>query len=137
MIDANEELTRVQKFLYLLTTLSDRASAIISLLPLLEANYPVAITVLKQRYDNPRRLVAHHCAVLSEFPTIRGHSLKDIRSFIDTFNVHFQALSNITGIKVMSPYLWHRCCQGWTSPYGPSSRSPMEVVPFLHPRNYN
>ena len=84
LIDANEQLTSVQKFLYLQTALSDG----------------VAITLVKQRYDNPRRLVTHHCAALSEFPTIRAHSLKHIQSFIDTFNVHFQALSNISGINV-------------------------------------
>ena len=100
LIDSNDQLTPVQKLLYLQTSLSERASAIISHLPLSEANYPVAITLLKQRYDNPRRLVMHHCAALSECPSIRGYSLKDIRSFIDTYNVHFQALSSIQGINV-------------------------------------
>jgi hypothetical protein len=100
LIHGNEELNAIQKFLYLQSALSASAADIISHLPLSEENYSQAIDLLKRRYDNPRRLITHHCAKITELPNIRASSLRDLRTFIDQFNAHHQALSSIPNINI-------------------------------------
>lgn len=57
VIHSNASVSRVQKFQYLKASVTGDASSVIGSLELSHANYDVAWTLLKERYDNKRVIV--------------------------------------------------------------------------------
>ena len=57
-VDTNQTLTDVQKFNYLKTLLKGEPARQIAALALTDANYAIAVTQLKDRYDNKRKITS-------------------------------------------------------------------------------
>ena len=60
LIHKNSEMSPIDKFNYLSTLLEDEASRAIQGLPLTNANYNVAIEILKDRFGKPQTIVTAH-----------------------------------------------------------------------------
>ena len=59
-VDANNELSDVEKFQYLVASLKGQASAAIAGLRVTEANYPEAVEILKHRYGDKQTIITAH-----------------------------------------------------------------------------
>ena len=56
-VDCNRALSDIQKLQYLKTSLKEQPARLLSHLPTTNANYQVALTILKERYDNKRMII--------------------------------------------------------------------------------
>jgi hypothetical protein len=68
-IDRNERLT-TQKFQYLLSSVTGKAAISIQSLDVTETNYPIAINLLKERFDCHRKVCMRHWDLIVEYPQI-------------------------------------------------------------------
>jgi hypothetical protein len=59
-VDRNESLSAVKKFQYLKAALTGKAAQSIQLLEVTGANYPIALNILKERFDYHRRVCMRH-----------------------------------------------------------------------------
>lgn len=91
-IHKNTSLNNVAKFQYLLSALSGEPLSLIKSLTLSAANYVVAYDLLKERYHSPRRLVTLHLNQVIDLPNIASSGPKQMRSFVNSFYEHTQAL---------------------------------------------
>lgn len=92
-IHRNAALSSVMKFQYLLSVLSNEPLNLVKSLNLTAANYLVAYNLLRERYHNSRRLQSLHLNQLLDLPNITATSLKGLRSFVNLFTEHSQALN--------------------------------------------
>jgi len=83
MIHSNENIPNIQKFQYLITSLSGNAAKIIKSIELTDQNYVIAWEMLKQRFDDPRAIKKKHIPCLFMMPRIEKKSAAAIRSSVD------------------------------------------------------
>ncbi|XP_076549255.1 uncharacterized protein LOC143307956 [Osmia lignaria lignaria] len=95
MIDRNEDLTPVQKFQYLRSTLTGKAAACIQALSTTDANYHDAIELLREKFDCPRRAILGHCDALRDIPKLVKDTPEALGDLVDTVNQHLRALTNL------------------------------------------
>lgn len=88
MVHLNSGLVANQKLYYLKDCLKDEAEDIISSFELTEANYEVALELLKAPYDNKRLIIQKHVHALMDLPIVGKESASDLRKFIDSVNSH-------------------------------------------------
>ncbi|XP_029055294.2 uncharacterized protein LOC114882599 [Osmia bicornis bicornis] len=101
MIDRNEDLTPVQKFQYLRSTLTGKAAACIKALSTTDANYHDAIELLREKYDCPRRVILGHCDALRDIPKLIRDTPEALGDLVDNVNQHLRALTSL-GENVIS-----------------------------------
>ncbi|XP_077551846.1 uncharacterized protein LOC144166061 [Haemaphysalis longicornis] len=88
-IHDNVELTKIEKFKYLLTYLIGDARRAIEGIRLSEANYDVAVSALVQRFGRPELLINEHIDQLLAFTPIRSSmDIDRLRELYD--KVHFR-----------------------------------------------
>jgi len=95
-VHGNAKLKNSQKLQYLKTSLKGEALTLIQAIPVTDANYDEAWTLLKSRYDHKREIIN---AILRRFfrqPKVQSVSATTLRSLHDTSNECVKAL------KVMS-----------------------------------
>ncbi|CAK9825652.1 hypothetical protein ANTRET_LOCUS3619 [Anthophora retusa] len=92
LIQNNEALSDIQRFHYLNSALTGSAARVIQSLGVSEANYRLAWSTLKGRFEDHNALIYHHANALIEMPSIQRHSASSLREFIDTINNHILAL---------------------------------------------
>ncbi|KAL1122287.1 hypothetical protein AAG570_003692 [Ranatra chinensis] len=61
-----------------------------------DASYQRALDILKARFSNPLRAVTAHTDSILKLPNLDNPTAKSLRHFIDTHNLHFNALCNLT-----------------------------------------
>lgn len=81
-------LMPIEKFIYLLACLSDKALNIINGLPVTTLNYPIAYDILLGRYQNPRHLVILHINKSIDMLSTTHNSFKSIQQFLDVYSEH-------------------------------------------------
>lgn len=94
-IDRNNDLTAVQKFDYLRSTLTGRAATCIESLSTTEANYADAIEILKNKFHCPRRTILLHCDAIRDFPKLISDTPDALGNLVDTTTQHLRALKNL------------------------------------------
>lgn len=94
LIHDNEQLSNVQKFHYLRSSLSGEAAQIISHITITEANYEVAWESLRERYTNQRVITSVLIDKLINQPA-SSESVSDIKRLLDTTQQTLQMLSNL------------------------------------------
>lgn len=87
-------LTDIQRLQRLKEALKFPADKLISHLELTEANYQVAMDILHERFNQPNRLQLYHCDGILKLTPLSDRST-DLRSFIDTYNQHANALKSV------------------------------------------
>ena len=98
-VDFNPTLSSVQKFNYLKAQLQADASRTIAGLPLTEANYIQSITLLKERFGQPQRLINAHIPAFLDL-SAPSNDLSSLRLFYDLVENHIRGLSSLGVPKV-------------------------------------
>jgi hypothetical protein len=94
-IDRSEQLTPVQKFQYLRTSLTGKAARTIQSLDTTELNYPIALHTLKNKFDCHRQVCMRHWDLILDYPKITVETPEAIDDFIETVQINLQALERL------------------------------------------
>jgi len=81
-----------QRFQYLRASLTGDANAVINSLELSDANYYIAWSILRERYDNKRVIVQTHVKTIMDLPTMTKENAIDLRRISDGIQKHLHAL---------------------------------------------
>nr|XP_022909679.1 uncharacterized protein LOC111420865 [Onthophagus taurus] len=95
LINNNSAINGIQKFHYLLSSLSGDARQVIASLEITNSNYDVAWGLVRTRYDNSRVLIQNHAKALFDIEKTIPESFKSIRNFIDNIRKHMRALTSL------------------------------------------
>ncbi|XP_053598632.1 uncharacterized protein LOC128668852 [Microplitis demolitor] len=90
-----ENLPNVKKLNYLRASLTGKAARTIESLEFTDGNYAVALKILKEKYENVRRMTQRHWAILREYPRLAKDTPTAINDLIDVFSQHTRALENL------------------------------------------
>ena len=90
----NSSLTNVQKLNYLRAQLQHDAARVVAGFPLTGVNYEHSVTLLRQRYGQPHKLVNAHMNALLEMP-IPTNSSPALQLFYDSIESHARSLSSL------------------------------------------
>ncbi|CAI6348314.1 unnamed protein product [Macrosiphum euphorbiae] len=102
------ELSDVEKFELLKTSLEGEALSLISHLALTSANYQSAWDLLRMRYGNKRDLARIHLDALLQPPEVKWNDSSSIKTAITTILEHTSALDNLEFVtRDWSPILIH------------------------------
>ena len=94
-VDRNENLTKVQKFQYLRSSITGQAARSIQSLELTEANYPIALTTLKEKFNCPLRICMRHWELMRNYPEIKRETPEAIKDLLQTISVNLKALEKL------------------------------------------
>lgn len=89
----NENIANIQKFQYLVTSLSGTAAKVIEAIELTSDNYVVAWELLKRRFDDPRAIKKIQC--LFSMPKMEKESATAIRGLLDYTLRHLRVLKSL------------------------------------------
>ena len=93
-VNSNPTLSPIHKFNYLKAQLQGDAARTISGLPLTELNYAQSITLLKQRFGQPEKLINAHTHALIELPG-PTNELSSLQLFQDITENHIRGLASL------------------------------------------
>ncbi|RLU22365.1 hypothetical protein DMN91_004643 [Ooceraea biroi] len=92
LVHDKRELQPVQKFQYLVTSLTGDAARVIESIELTADNYAIAWDLLRKRYDDPRAIKKRHIECLFRMPVVKKESSSAIRGLIDYTMIHLRVL---------------------------------------------
>lgn len=95
VIDQNTELSDLEKFHHLRSSLCGGALETIASLELKEANYREAVSLLTNRFDNKLLHFQTHIKEIFALKVVANGSAADLRHLSDKVNSHLRALHNI------------------------------------------
>lgn len=95
LIHQNISLSKIEKFQYLISSLSGEPLSLIKTLPLTEDNYETAYRSLENRYQNKRLLATTYWKEIVNFPKVVSDSSQDLRLLLDTFTENLAALKTL------------------------------------------
>ena len=77
-------MSPIDKFNYLKSLLEGEAARAIQGLPLTNANYNVAVEILRERFGKPQTIIAAHMDDLLKLPTFSANCrVKELRAVLD------------------------------------------------------
>ncbi|XP_076300572.1 uncharacterized protein LOC143218889 [Lasioglossum baleicum] len=94
-VNNSEKLTDIDRFNYLVASLSGPAARAIESYSVSAANYKLAWARLKERYNDPKALIAHHIKSLLEIKPIKGSNGTALGELIDTVVNNLRALESL------------------------------------------
>lgn len=94
-IDNNDKLSDVDKLQYLQSLLTGKAARAIESLESTSANYKEAWSILTNKYDNARRAILQHWAILNQLPRLTRDAPSALDELVDTFRQHLRALKGL------------------------------------------
>ncbi|XP_050599186.1 uncharacterized protein LOC126926913 [Bombus affinis] len=94
-VDRNENLTNVQKFQYLRAAITGRAARSIQSLEPTDANYPIALNTLKEKFNCPLRICMRHWELMRSYPEIEKETPEAIEDLMETISVNLKALERL------------------------------------------
>ena len=86
LVHKDPGISNIDKFNYLLSCLSGPALAVIEAFQVSNENYPKAIALLKERYDNNALIFQDHISELFSIPKMTSSDPLSLRNIIDTVN---------------------------------------------------
>ncbi|XP_074038689.1 uncharacterized protein [Leptinotarsa decemlineata] len=96
VVHANDTITNVEKFTYLINCLNGAPLALVKCTPLTAQNYMVAYNALIKRYQNPRIIATSHWrAIVNTKKVTNPEDSHSLRQLIDTFNENIAVLENL------------------------------------------
>ncbi|XP_076483016.1 uncharacterized protein LOC117165515 [Bombus vancouverensis nearcticus] len=95
IVDCNESLTNVRKFQHLRSSITGRAAQIIQSLELTEANYPIALDTLKDKFNCPLQICMRHWNLMRNYPEIKKETPEALEDLLETISVNLKALEHL------------------------------------------
>lgn len=95
LVHASPELSSIQKFYYLRSSLTGDALKLIQTIKLSANNYPIAWNMLVDHYQNPVRLKKSYLDALFEFSTLRRESAVELHSLVEKFEANVKVLKQL------------------------------------------
>ena len=95
-VDANEDLSEIQKLTYLRSLLEGPALSTITGLALTNNNYNIAINLLRERYDNKQLLISSHMRTLLSLERVTNiQNIPALRRIYDNLEIQIRSLENL------------------------------------------
>ncbi|XP_011883624.1 PREDICTED: uncharacterized protein LOC105570787 [Vollenhovia emeryi] len=95
MIDSRQDITNLQKFLYLKNSLQGDALNKISIYNVSEENYETAWKLLKDSYERKRILITKHLDAIIELPHQSKATHKGLTGLVDDMRQHVNMLASL------------------------------------------
>ncbi|XP_063990400.1 uncharacterized protein LOC135169381 [Diachasmimorpha longicaudata] len=95
MIHYNEPVATVHKLQYLLANVTGKAKRAVASMGGSERNYEEAWSLLKNKYDNPRKNILRHIVLLNSTPSLHRDTPEALEDLVDTIRQHLSALKNL------------------------------------------
>lgn len=95
MIHSNSTLSNIEKFQYLLSSLSKAALSSIKSIALSDDNYDIAYNTLVDRFQNKRLLANCYWQEMVETPKLNSDSASDLRNLLDCFSENLEGLKKL------------------------------------------
>ena len=93
-IHKNSALQEVDKFNYLKVQLEGEARDVIAGLDITNANYDIAVKMLKERYGKKHLMIDAHYSQLRDLPPSSSHYSK-LRAMMDSVEKHLRSLESL------------------------------------------
>ncbi|XP_015754640.1 PREDICTED: uncharacterized protein LOC107334226 [Acropora digitifera] len=97
-VHTNTDLTKIDKFNYLVSLLEGTASRAIAGLPIPEENYDAAVDIINKRFGKPQQLISAHMDELLKISTCLTDKPCQLRYLYDKLNVNIRGLEAL-GVK--------------------------------------
>ena len=91
----NGTLQNSQKLQYLIASLKGDAAKLLASVTITDANYSVAMKMLRDRYQNNRMILRAHVHAISTQKQLTNETAKDLRQLVETVEEHRLALENM------------------------------------------
>lgn len=95
LITSNQKLSKVQKYYYLKSSLQGDAAYITENLEINEASFDTAWKLLKDRFENKRRIVYTYIQALLVIPSANKESITHLRTLQETIIKNVQSLKHM------------------------------------------
>lgn len=95
VIDQEPLLSKIEKFQHLRSCLEGPALDAIKSLEITEANYAIAMEILKSRFNNKRLIFQAHIAEVLKLGKVEDGSCEQLRALSDKLNSHMRALKSL------------------------------------------
>ncbi|XP_066603407.1 uncharacterized protein [Prorops nasuta] len=106
MIDKRDDLTNLEKLIYLRSSLVDKAAQKISIFDDSEENYKRAWELLQESYEIKRLIVSKHLEVICNLPKLSQETHDGLIGLSDSVHQHVSALNSL-GASVGTDMLVH------------------------------
>ena len=94
-VDNNSQLSASEKLNYLKVCLVGDAAKLISSVTITDSNYPIAMQLLQERYENKRCIVQAHLKAIWTQPCLKNESASGLRKILETTTEHLRALTEL------------------------------------------
>ena len=101
MIHNDKDLSNLERFQYLKSTVIGDAAKKIDIFPLEDENYVEAWNLLVKSYENKRVIISRHLSLLLGLPHVKEGSYEDLSRLADQAQQHVKSLSHF-GVNVNS-----------------------------------
>jgi hypothetical protein len=105
-IHSRPELARIEKFQYLISSLTGEPLNLVKAVTLSEENYPIAYNALVDRYENKRKLSYHYWNTLNQLPKLTSESASGLRKLSDKFKENRSALMALNLAESLEDFMW-------------------------------
>ncbi|XP_024885139.1 uncharacterized protein LOC112463171, partial [Temnothorax curvispinosus] len=95
LIETNVNLSDIQRMYYLRSSLKGRAAEVIQALESSAANYEIAWTLLKKRFEDKTAIASRHLQLLLDIPVIQKESGGQLRKTLDSMLRHIRAIEQL------------------------------------------
>ncbi|XP_058820716.1 uncharacterized protein LOC131682920 [Topomyia yanbarensis] len=95
LIDSNPQLLDIDKFSYLVASLSKEAKRVVESIEITSANYSVAWNLLKQRFDNKKLVVKTYLDSLFSIEPMKRECYDSLVRLIDDFERNLQMIAKM------------------------------------------
>ncbi|XP_055622708.1 uncharacterized protein LOC129766221 [Toxorhynchites rutilus septentrionalis] len=95
LVHSSHELSSVQKFYYLRSSLAGEALKLVQTIAISANNYFVAWNLLLEYYQNTVRLKQSYIDSLFEFPTLKRESVSELHSLVERFEANVKILKQL------------------------------------------
>ncbi|XP_062714102.1 uncharacterized protein LOC115267934 [Aedes albopictus] len=95
LVHSSVELSNIQKFYYLRSSLAGEALKLIQSITISANNYLVAWNLLVEHYQNPLRLKQTYLDALFEFASLKRESATDLHSLVENFEANVKVLKQL------------------------------------------
>jgi hypothetical protein len=105
-IHSRPELARIEKFQYLISSLTGGPLNLVKAITLSEENYPIAYSALVDWYENKRKLSYHYWNTLKQLPKLTSESASGLRKLSDKFKENRSALMALNLAESLEDFMW-------------------------------
>ncbi|XP_062710710.1 uncharacterized protein LOC134288834 [Aedes albopictus] len=95
LVHSSLELSSIQKFYYLRSSLAGEALKLIQTIPISATNYSVAWNLLVEHFQNPKVLKRNYVQALFDFPVIRRESPAELHSLVEKYEANVKVLKQL------------------------------------------